>query len=69
MPRVDGGAFDGLYAGQNAGEDELRAFCRDKIATFKIPKSIAIWQELPKGPTGKIQKRSIIEHYAAPRAD
>ena len=32
---------------------------------FKIPKSIEIWQELPKGPTGKIQKRSIIDHYAA----
>jgi acyl-CoA synthetase (AMP-forming)/AMP-acid ligase II len=58
-----------ILAGQNASEDELRAFCRDKIATFKIPKSIEIWQELPKGPTGKIQKRSIIEHYAENRAD
>lgn len=58
-----------ILAGQSAGEEELRAFCRDKIATFKIPKSIEIWQELPKGPTGKIQKRSIIEHYAEIRAD
>jgi acyl-CoA synthetase (AMP-forming)/AMP-acid ligase II len=58
-----------ILAGQNASEAELRAFCRDKIATFKIPKSIEIWQELPKGPTGKIQKRSIIEHYAETRTD
>ena len=39
------------------------------IATFKIPKSIEIWHELPKGPTGKIQKRSIIEHYAETKTD
>ncbi len=54
-----------ILAGQAATEDELRAFCRDKIASFKLPKSIEIWPELPKGPTGKIQKRSILDHYAA----
>ncbi|WP_282119320.1 class I adenylate-forming enzyme family protein [Ruegeria atlantica] len=40
---------------------ELREYCRGKIANFKIPKDIEIWDALPKGPTGKIQKREIIE--------
>jgi acyl-CoA synthetase (AMP-forming)/AMP-acid ligase II len=43
--------------------EELRAFCRDKIAGFKIPKTIEIWPRIPKGPTGKIQKRAIIDAY------
>ncbi|HXP72765.1 MAG TPA: AMP-binding protein [Stellaceae bacterium] len=40
---------------------ELRDFCRNKIASFKIPKSVDIWTHMPKGPTGKIQKRAIID--------
>jgi acyl-CoA synthetase (AMP-forming)/AMP-acid ligase II len=54
-----------LTAGATVDPEELKAFCRDKIATFKIPKTIEIWAEIPKGTTGKIQKRAIIEHYAA----
>jgi acyl-CoA synthetase (AMP-forming)/AMP-acid ligase II len=54
-----------LTAGSTASAEDLRAFCRDKIADFKVPKSVEIWPELPKGPTGKIQKRSILDHYAA----
>lgn len=54
-----------LVTGATANVDELREFCRDKIATFKIPKTIEIWPELPKGTTGKIQKRTIIETYVS----
>jgi acyl-CoA synthetase (AMP-forming)/AMP-acid ligase II len=39
----------------------LREFCKDKIANFKIPKKIEVWRELPKGSTGKILKRAIID--------
>jgi acyl-CoA synthetase (AMP-forming)/AMP-acid ligase II len=53
-----------LTAGSVASAEDLRAFCRDKIADFKVPKSVEIWPELPKGPTGKIQKRTILDHYA-----
>ena len=53
-----------LTAGSTASAEDLRAFCRDKIADFKVPKSVEIWPELPKGPTGKIQKRTILDHYA-----
>jgi acyl-CoA synthetase (AMP-forming)/AMP-acid ligase II len=53
-----------LTAGSAASAEDLRAFCRDKIADYKVPKSVEIWPELPKGPTGKIQKRNILDHYA-----
>ena len=39
----------------------FKEFCKDKIASFKIPKHIEIWQELPKGATGKILKRAVID--------
>jgi acyl-CoA synthetase (AMP-forming)/AMP-acid ligase II len=39
----------------------LREFCKDKIANFKIPKKIEVWKDLPKGSTGKILKRAIID--------
>jgi acyl-coenzyme A synthetase/AMP-(fatty) acid ligase len=53
-----------LSDGASVQPEELREFCRGKIADFKIPKTIDIWKELPKGPTGKIQKLSIIDFYA-----
>lgn len=43
--------------------DELKAFCADRIATFKIPKSLDIWDEIPKGATGKILKRQVMDSY------
>jgi fatty-acyl-CoA synthase len=37
-------------------EDELVAFCKDKIATFKIPRYWKIVDEFPMTVTGKVQK-------------
>lgn len=58
-----------LKPGRDVTPEELRGFCVDKIANFKIPKHIEIWPELPKGATGKILKRAVIEtmteRYAA----
>jgi len=50
-----------LAPNQSASPQELQDFCRGRIADFKIPKDIEIWDTLPKGPTGKIQKREIID--------
>jgi acyl-CoA synthetase (AMP-forming)/AMP-acid ligase II len=36
---------------------DLQAHCRDRLADFKVPKMIHIVKELPKGPTGKVQRR------------
>ncbi len=45
-----------LHAGESASEDEIRDYCRDKIAHFKIPKYIWFVDEFPMTVTGKLQK-------------
>jgi len=39
------------------GERELAAHCAERLVGFKVPASIAIVDEIPKGPTGKVQRR------------
>jgi fatty-acyl-CoA synthase len=48
-------AFVELKPGASVSAEELRAFCREHMARFKVPKSF-VFQELPKTSTGKIQK-------------
>jgi fatty-acyl-CoA synthase len=49
-------AFVILAAGAKATPEELRAFARDAMAHFKVPKDFHFVDELPKTATGKIQK-------------
>jgi long-chain acyl-CoA synthetase len=44
---------------------ELMAFCRDRLAHFKCPRSVDFVSELPREDTGKIFKRKLREHYRA----
>jgi acyl-CoA synthetase (AMP-forming)/AMP-acid ligase II len=37
-------------------EEELREHCREHLSAFKTPKVIKLMGELPKGPSGKIQR-------------
>lgn len=48
-------AFVELKPGHDAGEAELIAFARERLAGFKTPKKV-VFEELPKTSTGKIQK-------------
>ncbi|MEO7145201.1 MAG: AMP-binding protein [Bryobacteraceae bacterium] len=50
-----------LKTGESATEEELRDFCRGKIAHFKIPRRIRLVDEFPMTVTGKIQKFRIRE--------
>jgi acyl-CoA synthetase (AMP-forming)/AMP-acid ligase II len=43
---------------------ELVAFCKTKLADFKVPRTIHIVDEIPRGPTGKIQRRFLTEAYS-----
>jgi fatty-acyl-CoA synthase len=49
-------AFIVLRADARATAEELRQFCRDRIAHFKVPRHFSFISELPKTATGKIQK-------------
>ena len=48
-------AFVELKEGVAASEEELIAFCRQRLAGFKTPKRV-VFRDLPKTSTGKIQK-------------
>jgi fatty-acyl-CoA synthase len=49
-------AFVVLRPGANLSDQELRTFCRDHLAHFKVPHTYSFVAELPKTATGKIQK-------------
>jgi acyl-coenzyme A synthetase/AMP-(fatty) acid ligase len=38
------------------GERELRGFAAERLATYKVPRTIIFLAEIPKGPTGKVQR-------------
>lgn len=44
-------------------ENELMAFCRDRLAHFKCPTSVDVVESLPRNPTGKVLKRELREPY------
>jgi long-chain acyl-CoA synthetase len=56
-------AFVVLKKGEQATEEELLAHCRERLADFKCPKTIHIVTEIPKGPTGKLLKRELAQHF------
>jgi fatty-acyl-CoA synthase len=45
-----------LHSGESLSEDALRAFCRERIAHFKVPRYFWFVDEFPMTVTGKLQK-------------
>jgi fatty-acyl-CoA synthase len=45
-----------LHAGAQISEDDVRGYCRDRIAHFKIPRYVRFVDAFPMTVTGKIQK-------------
>jgi O-succinylbenzoic acid--CoA ligase len=39
-----------------AGEEELRAWCRDRLAPHKVPKTVELVDSLPRTPAGKLAR-------------
>jgi long-chain acyl-CoA synthetase len=46
-----------LKAGQTASEDELRAYCRERLAPYKVPTRVEFRKDLPKTMIGKVLRR------------
>lgn len=46
-------------------EKELREFAFSRLADFKVPSQIAVVEEIPKGPTGKLQRIGLAEKLAS----
>lgn len=56
-------AIVALVPGQAIGGEELIAFCKDHIASYKKPKSVDFVDELPKNNYGKILKKDLRARY------
>jgi long-chain acyl-CoA synthetase len=52
-------AYVVLMPGETLSEEEVIAYCRKDLATYKLPRSIAFIDELPKSAVGKILRREI----------
>ena len=53
-------AFVYLKPGANVSEEDLRTFCKERVAAYKYPRTIQFLDEpLPKNATGKILKREL----------
>ena len=59
--RIEAGVA--LSAGSGVGEQDLIALCNAKIGAFKSPDRIHFMDELPKGPSGKIQRIKLQEIF------
>ena len=53
-----------LRSGASTSGDEIIAFCKERLAKFKVPKTV-VFGELPKTSTGKIQKFELREKARA----
>lgn len=52
-------AFVILKDGASATDADIRDFCRDKLANYKVPREVRVMTDLPRSPTGKILKRAL----------
>jgi long-chain acyl-CoA synthetase len=49
--------------GNDALAEEILAFCAERLAKFKTPKSIDFTTEMPRDPNGKLYKRKLRDSY------
>ena len=47
--------------GDNVSENELREFCEGLIGAYKTPDHIYFLDDLPKGPSGKVQRMKLVD--------
>ena len=53
------GAAVALRNGAHAEPEDLRDFVKERVAPYKYPRHVWIFDSLPKGPTGKLLRREI----------
>jgi long-chain acyl-CoA synthetase len=53
-----------LKPGETATEDEIRDWCKDRLAKFKVPTHVEFRSELPKTTVGKILRRELVREQA-----
>lgn len=56
-----GFAFVQTHPNQQITHAELRAFCKGKLADYKVPRYLKVLDAIPRTTTGKIQRSSLLE--------
>jgi long-chain acyl-CoA synthetase len=54
-----------LKPDQRVGEEELRSFCRERLAPYKVPAAVEFRTDLPKTMVGKVLRRALVAEEAA----
>ena len=54
-----------LKSGEKMGEREVIDFCRERLASYKKPRSVDFVRSLPKSPFGKILKSELRRKYGS----
>ena len=57
-----------LRSGQQATADEIRQYCRQKLAPYKVPKHVEFREGLPKSMVGKVLRRLLAQEERRKRA-
>jgi len=52
-------AFVVLKPGQTASEQELIAFCKERLAAYRVPRTVEFREELPKSIIGKVLRKEL----------
>ncbi|MBL8252859.1 MAG: p-hydroxycinnamoyl-CoA synthetase, partial [Candidatus Competibacter sp.] len=53
-----------FHAGKSVEEDELKEFCRDHLADYKVPKQIRPTAELPLTGAGKLNRNAVVTMFS-----
>jgi long-chain acyl-CoA synthetase len=51
--------------GETITEEEIKAYCREKLAPYKVPKMFEFRPEVPRTPTGKALRRILRDEEMA----
>lgn len=57
-------SFIVLHTGVEAGVDEFIQYCQERLASYKCPREVVFVDDIPKGPSGKLLRRKLIEMYS-----
>ena len=62
-------AYVQLHPGETATATEIRTFCRERLARFKVPRAVFFRDELPMSIQGKVLRRALKEEALAGLSD